>query len=265
MKPDVETHHHAENGQPALPAAAAATLAAAASYGEPAGQVQKPPVPAVLDRRRLLALLGGVASMSLLPGMGRPARADTRPLRLVAFGDSLTAGYMLPAKDAFPNQLEAALRTAGLAVEVTNAGVSGDTTAQGLARLDWSIPDGTDAVIVELGANDALRGLDPAATRATLDQIVSRLQEKKMAVMLAGMVAPRNLGPDYVRAFDTIYPDLAAKHGVPLYPFFLEGVAEDRKLRLPDGLHPTAEGVAVIVRRILPSVQAFLAKVKPAA
>jgi acyl-CoA thioesterase-1 len=214
----------------------------------------------------LMLLAGGVGlAGGLMPnpffGLSE-ARAD-RPLRIVAFGDSLTAGYMLPAKDAFPTQLEAALRKAGLKVEVANAGVSGDTTAGGLARLDWSIPDGTDAVIVELGANDALRGLDPARARANLDAIVSRLRERGMAVMLAGMMAPRNLGADYVRAFDSIYPDLSKKYGVPLYPFFLDGVVGNPTLHIGDGLHPSAAGVAEIVKRIQPSVEAFLATVKP--
>lgn len=185
------------------------------------------------------------------------------PIRVVALGDSLTAGYMLPARDAFPTQLEAALRKAGMNVTVANAGVSGDTTAQGLARLDWSVPDGVDAVIVELGANDALRGLDPAQARANLDAIVTRLKQRGIAVMLAGMVAPRNLGADYVRSFDSIYPDLARKHDVPLYPFFLEGIAGNPALLIGDQLHPSGAGVAEIVRRILPSVQAFLATVKP--
>lgn len=185
------------------------------------------------------------------------------PIRIVALGDSLTAGYMLPARDTFPTQLEAALRKAGLNVTVANAGVSGDTTAQGLARLDWSVPDGVDAVIVELGANDALRGLDPAQARANLDAIVTRLKQRGIAVMLTGMVAPRNLGADYVRSFDSIYPDLARKHDVPLYPFFLEGIAGNPALLIGDQLHPSGAGVAEIVRRILPSVQAFLATVKP--
>jgi acyl-CoA thioesterase-1 len=198
-----------------------------------------------------------------LPFSAARAAAADRPIRVVAFGDSLTAGYMLPAKDAFPNQLEAALQARGLKVEVANAGVSGDTTAQGLARLDWSVPDDADAVIIELGANDALRGLDPAAARKALDEMVTRLKARGMAVMLAGMLAPRNLGAEYVKAFDSIYPDLARKHGVPLYPFFLDGVVDNRAYRLPDGLHPTAEGVAVIVKRILPTVEAFLATVTP--
>ncbi len=192
------------------------------------------------------------------------AAAAAEPLRVVALGDSLTAGYMLPNGAAFPDKLQKALQGRGLNVEITNAGVSGDTAQQGLDRLDWSVADDTDAVIVELGANDALRGIDPAATRAALDGIVTRLKERGIAVMLAGMLAPRNMGPDYAKAFDAIYPDLAARHGVVLYPFFMYGVIEDPRLKLQDGMHPTAEGVDVIVKRILPTVEAFLAGVKPA-
>lgn len=255
-------HHSNDQSSPRHPSPASDP--AGCSYGEAGCTIQKGGPDGLPTRRRALARFGLVAAAGALVSLApRPARA-ARPLKVVAFGDSLTAGYMLPAKDAFPSQLEAALKAAGLAVEVANAGVSGDTTAQGLARLDWSIPDGTDAVIVELGANDALRGLDPAQARANLDAIVTRLKERGIAVMLAGMVAPRNLGAEYVKAFDSIFPELAQRHGVPLYPFFLDGVLDDRTLRLPDGLHPTAQGVAVIVRRILPSVQAFLAGVKPA-
>jgi acyl-CoA thioesterase-1 len=187
--------------------------------------------------------------------------ANARSTKLVAFGDSLTAGLGLPAGSAFPAKLEAALRAKGYKVDVINAGVSGDTVADGLARLDWSIPEGTDAVIIELGANDALRGLDPKAARAGLDEIVKRLRQRNVAVMLAGMYAPRNLGPDYSAQFDPIYPDLAKTYDLPLYPFFLDGVATDPKLNQGDGLHPTAAGVDVIVARILPTVEALLTKV----
>lgn len=194
------------------------------------------------------------------PLAARAAAAE--PLRMVALGDSLTAGYMLPSGTAFPDQLQKALRARGHAVEIANAGVSGDTATQGLERLDWSVADGTRAVIVELGANDALRGIDAAVTRKALDAIVTRLKERGIAVMLAGMLAPRNMGADYARAFDAIYPELAAKHGVPLYPFFLDGVAGVPRLNLRDGIHPTVEGVGVIVERILPSVEAFLATLR---
>ena len=192
------------------------------------------------------------------------AWAAERIANIVAFGDSLTAGYGLAANEAFPAQLQRALAAKGLAVNVVNAGVSGDTTAGGLARLDWSIPDGTDAVILELGANDALRGFDPAVTRKALDTMLRRLQERKISVLLCGMVAPPNMGAEYSRAFNAIYPDLAAQTGAILYPFFLTGVAADPKLNQRDGLHPTAAGVAVIVDHILPQVEALIARAKGA-
>ncbi|MFL5194983.1 MAG: arylesterase, partial [Microvirga sp.] len=156
---------------------------------------------------------------------------------------------------------ERVLKAKGHNVVVANAGVSGDTSSGGLDRLDWSVPDGTDGVILELGANDMLRGLDPAGTRKNVEAIVERLKSRNIPVMLAGMYASRNLGPDYVQKFDSIYPDIAKKHDLVLYPFFLEGVAGDRSLNLPDGLHPTAKGVEIIVGRILPSVETFLARI----
>lgn len=179
-------------------------------------------------------------------------------IKLAVLGDSLTAGYGLPADAAFPVRLQKALRGKGIQVDVLNAGVSGDTSSAGRDRLDWSIPEGTEAVIVELGANDALRGLDPAVTKAALEDIIKQLQARKIAVLLAGMYAPRNYGPDYAAKFDPIYADLAKAYDIPLYPFFLDGVAGEAKLNLPDGLHPTAEGIDRIVERILPSVEAFL-------
>jgi acyl-CoA thioesterase-1 len=190
------------------------------------------------------------------------ANADAQgPLKLAVLGDSLTAGYGLPAAAAFPAKLQKALREKGIKVDILNAGVSGDTTSAGRDRLDWSIPEGTEAVIVELGANDALRGLDPKVARAALEDIIKRLKERKIAVMLAGMYAPRNFGPEYAAKFDPIYPDLAKAYDVPLYPFFLDGVAGEARLNLPDGIHPTAEGVDIIVGRILPAVEAFLTTV----
>ncbi|AMJ62134.1 arylesterase [Bosea sp. PAMC 26642] len=183
----------------------------------------------------------------------------TRPLKLVALGDSLSAGYNLPGNAAFPAVLEQALRQKGVSVEIVNAGVSGDTAQGGLERLDWSVPDGTDGVILELGANDALRGIDPAATEKTLDTIVARLKARGIPVLLAGMYAPRNLGPEYFQRFDGLFPRLAEKHKLMLYPFFLEGIAGDRALNQADLLHPTAEGVRVIVRNILPTVERFIA------
>lgn len=192
-------------------------------------------------------------------GGGQALADDTPPqLTLAVLGDSLTAGYGLPENAAFPAQLEQALKAKGWTVRVLNAGVSGDTTAGGLARLDWMLGDKPDAVIVELGANDALRGLDPRGVDANLDAILERLKQEGLPVLLAGMGAPRNYGPDYVAAFDPLYPRLAKKHGVLLYPFFLEGVATNPALNQQDGLHPTAEGVAAIVTRILPLVEDLL-------
>jgi len=199
-------------------------------------------------------LLFGAASPHL-------ARAES-PLHVVALGDSLTAGYGLAAKDGFVPRLQAALAAQGAKIEVANAGVSGDTASDGLARLDWSVPEGTDAAIVELGANDMLRGIDPQVTRDALDGILARLAQRHIAVMLCGMRAAPNLGLDYGRAFERIYPELAAKYGAVLYPFFLDSVAADRTLTQPDGLHPNAAGVAVIVRRILPTVQELVARVR---
>jgi acyl-CoA thioesterase-1 len=190
-----------------------------------------------------------------------PACAQTS-IRVVALGDSLTVGYGLPDKDGFVPQLQAALTAKGVASEVQNAGVSGDTASDGLARLDWSAPDGTNAVILELGANDMLRGINPDVTRKALDAILSRLTQRHIAVLLCGMRAAPNLGPDYVQEFERIYPDLAAKYGVPLYPFFLDGVAADPKLTQHDGLHPNAAGVGIIVGRILPKVQELIAGVQ---
>jgi len=189
-----------------------------------------------------------------------PAAAD--PLRLVVLGDSLSAGYLLPQDAAFPTQLEAALKAKSLDIVVENAGVSGDTASGGLERLDWSVPDGTQAVILELGANDALRGVDPAVTRKALDTILTRLAERKIPVLFAGMLAPPNMGGEFADRFNAIYPELATKHGVALYPFFLDGVAGQRQLNLADGMHPTKEGVAVIVGRILPAVEALLRQAK---
>ncbi|MFG1277832.1 arylesterase [Xanthobacter autotrophicus] len=188
--------------------------------------------------------------------------AEARTVRIVAFGDSLTAGYGLPASAAFPARLEAALKAKGLDVKVENAGVSGETASQGLARLDWSIGEGTDAVIVELGANDMLRGLNPATTRAALTEIVQRLRARGITVLLAGMKAAPNLGKPYQETFDAIFPELAAAEGVLLYAFFLDGVAGDRSLIQPDGLHPNAEGVRRIVSGILPKAEELVAQVQ---
>jgi acyl-CoA thioesterase-1 len=196
--------------------------------------------------------------------MAWPALAADRPVRIVAFGDSLTAGLGLPAQDAFPAKLQAALKAKGLAANVVNAGVSGDTASAGLERLEWSVPDGTDGIILELGANDALRGLDPALTQKALNEILDKLAARRIPVLLAGMKAPRNLGSDYTARFDAIYPALASTHPVVFYPFFLEGVATDPHLNQGDGLHPNAAGVDVIVARILPQVEELIARAQAA-
>lgn len=186
--------------------------------------------------------------------------SQTAP-KLVVLGDSLSAGYGLPPGASFPEKLQGALDAEGVAAQVVGAGVSGDTTTGGLARLDWSVPDDADAVIVELGGNDALRGLPPAGTRANLEAIVRRVKEKGAVVLVAGMMAPPNMGADYQQEFDPIFGEIAKSEGTEFYPFFLDGVAAEPSLNLPDGIHPNAEGIDVIVRRILPSVKALLAKV----
>ena len=184
--------------------------------------------------------------------------APAKPIKMVVLGDSLSAGLGLSGTAAFPIRLQKSLETKGIKVDMINAGVSGDTASGGRDRLDWSIPEGTEAVIIELGANDALRGTNPNVTRSALSDILTRLKARKIAVLLCGMVAPPNYGEDYAARFNAIYPELAKSFGVPLYPFFLDGVASDAKLNQPDGIHPTAEGVDVIVKNILPMVEAFL-------
>jgi acyl-CoA thioesterase-1 len=201
-----------------------------------------------------LAVAGATATPAQTPGKG--------PLRIVVLGDSLVAGFQLKGSDAFPAQLERALKANGHQVDVINAGVSGDTTAAGLERLRWAVPDGTDAVIVELGANDALRGLDPEKARSNLDRIIAVVKAGGAEVLLAGMLAPRNLGEAYAAKFDAIYPALAAKHGVLLYPFFLDGVVLDPRFNLSDGMHPNPKGVAEITRRILPMVEELITRVR---
>ncbi len=204
-------------------------------------------------------LVLGVALMTAGAAFAQTqAVAEARPIKMVVLGDSLSAGLGLSASAAFPQQLKKTLKSNGIAVDIINAGVSGDTSSGGRDRLDWSVPEGTEAVILEFGANDALRGTDPAVTRAALSDILTRLKARGIAVLLCGMVAPPNYGSDYSARFNAIYPDLAKSFGVPLYPFFLEGVAADARLNQADGLHPTAEGVEVIVKNILPTVEAFL-------
>lgn len=214
---------------------------------------------AALTRRRAAALMLALAALSAAPlTASLAAAAASEPLKVVALGDSLTAGYGLSASAAFPARLQKALAERGIDAEIVNAGVSGDTASGGRDRLDWSVSDGTQAVILELGANDALRGVAPEVTRAALDDILTRLKARNIPVLLAGMYAGRNFGADYTEAFDRIYPELAEAHGVPLYPFFLDGVAGEARLNQRDGIHPTAEGVDEIVRRILPTVERFL-------
>jgi acyl-CoA thioesterase-1 len=201
-----------------------------------------------------------VALMTAGPVLAQapPAATPAKPVKMVVLGDSLSAGLGLSASAAFPARLQKALGDKGIKVDMVNAGVSGDTTSGGRDRLDWSIPEGTEAVILELGANDALRGIDPAVTRAALSDILTQLKARKIAVLMCGMLAPPNYGPEYAARFNAIYPELSKSFGVPLYPFFLEGVAAEAKLNQPDGLHPTAEGIDVIVKNILPMVEAFL-------
>jgi len=208
--------------------------------------------------KRLIA--AGVLLFLTLCGAISPARAET--FTIVGFGDSLMAGFSLGPGECFTDKLQAALRAKGHDVTVANAGVSGDTSSGGLSRLDWSVPDGTKLVILELGANDMLRGVSPSITEKNLDDMLAKLKARKIAVLLAGMRAAPNLGADYQSAFDAIYPKLAAKYDVPLYPFFLDGVAGQPGLRLEDGLHPNPKGVEVMVERILPFVEKAIAAVE---
>jgi acyl-CoA thioesterase-1 len=182
------------------------------------------------------------------------AQAGTQPIRILAFGASIVAGYGLGAADSLPVQLEQALKAQGVDATVIDAGVSGDTSAGGLARLDWALADNPDLVIVDLGGNDALRAIDPKTTEANLDAIVTRLKAEKRGVLIAGMLAPPNLGKDYADAFNAVFPAVAKRHDVTLYPFLLDGVVMDPTLNQADGIHPNAEGVKVIVERMLPYV-----------
>jgi acyl-CoA thioesterase-1 len=206
--------------------------------------------------------LAAVLFCGVLSGALSSARGADGPVRIVALGDSLTAGFGLPGAAAFPVRLEKALTAKGLTVEIGDAGVSGDTMSDGLARLDWSVPEGTQAVILELGANDMLRGLDPQLTRKTLEEILRRLGERHIEVLVCGMLAAPNLGADYAQAFNPMFPELAASRHLLLYPFFLDGILDDRRLVQPDGLHPTAAGVDVIVAGILPKAEELVARVR---
>jgi acyl-CoA thioesterase-1 len=199
-----------------------------------------------------------LALMTIATTPSSQAQPAAKPVKLVVLGDSLSAGLGLPAQEAFPAKLQKALQAKGIDVDMINAGVSGDTSSGGRDRLDWSVAEGTEGVIVELGANDALRGIDPDLTRSALTDIVAKLKARKIPVMLCGMMAPPNYGADYAARFNSIYPDLAKQFDVPLYPFFLDGVAADAKLNQADGIHPTAAGVDIIVNNMMPTVEAFL-------
>lgn len=194
--------------------------------------------------------------------LGAATLAVADPLKIVGFGDSLMAGYQLPPDDAFPNKLQAALAQKGHQVQVANAGVSGDTTSGGLSRLDWSVPDGTDLVILELGGNDALRGISPDITRANLQAMIERLNERKIDVVLAGILAPPNMGDDYANAFNPIFPMLAAQYDMPLYPFFLDGVITDSSLMLADGIHPNSAGTTEMAARFADFLAPVLVSLK---
>jgi acyl-CoA thioesterase I len=226
------------------------------------GKPSHPSVRGVAER--VLAQVGRLALLVnlLLAVVAVHAAQAEPPIRLVAFGDSLTAGLGLPSSKSFPSQLSRAVEAKGYAVDIENAGVSGDTTADGLKRFDWAIPDGTEAVILELGANDILRGIDPARARTNLDKLLTKLKARNIEVLLTGMKAPENWGTEYADAFNPIYGDLAKKHGVLLYPFFLDGVAMENKLNQSDGMHPSAKGVALIVERMLPSVEQLIERVE---
>ena len=206
----------------------------------------------------LLIMLAACLLLAPLHGIA----AETQPPVIVAFGDSLTAGLGLPQDQAFPAQLEAALKARGTEATVVNAGVSGDTAAAGLARLDWSLPDDANAVIIELGANDALQGVPPEGTKQALAKVIKTVQARGLPILLAGMEAPPNMGKDYADQFRAIYVDLAERYHVLLYPFFLEGAAMNDGMTQGDGLHPNAKGVAAIVENILPKVEELLAEVK---
>jgi acyl-CoA thioesterase-1 len=210
-------------------------------------------------KRHVVAIF--VAFVAALAALSAPAAAQTT--RIVGFGDSLMAGYGLSPGESFPEKLEKALRERGHDVVIANAGVSGDTSSGGLSRLDWSVPDGTNLVILELGANDMLRGIAPEITRRNLSEMIARLKDRGIAVLLAGMRAAPNLGAGYQQEFDGIFAALAGEHGVPLYPFFLDGVAAQKDYLLDDGMHPNAEGIDVMVANFLPAIEALLAAGAP--
>jgi acyl-CoA thioesterase-1 len=232
-------------------------LSIARSYGTFASGVEG----RLAGLAHILVLMLGLALLDV--GFAGAAFAgEGKPVRLVVLGDSLSAGLGLSAANAFPAKLQKALQDRGIDVDIGNAGVSGDTASGGRDRLDWSVPEGTQGVILELGANDALRGTDPSVIKAALSDILTRLKARGIPVLLCGMLAPPNYGKDYAERFNTIYADLSKSFGVPLYPFFLDGVAADAKLNQADGIHPTPAGVDIVVKNIMPTVEAFLGTIK---
>lgn len=207
---------------------------------------------------QILVSLGLVALPSL--ALANQNAVSGHPLAVVGFGDSLMSGFELPVQDSFTAQLEKALKDKGVNVTIANAGVAGETTTDGLSRLEWSIPDGTDLVILEFGANDALRGISPQISEKNLADIIEKLKQRNVQVILAGMLAPPNMGDDYEKKFNAIFPRLAAKYNVPLYPFFMEGVATEKSLQLEDGMHPNAQGVAKMVEGFMPVIEKAIAE-----
>ncbi len=207
---------------------------------------------------QFLVSLGLVALPSL--ALANQKNVSDHPLTVVGFGDSLMSGFELPMQDSFTAQLEQAMNAKGIAVTIANAGVAGETTTDGLSRLDWSVPEGTDLVILEFGANDALRGISPELSEKNLAEIIEKLKQRNVQVILAGMLAPPNMGDDYEARFNAIFPRLAEKYDVPLYPFFLEGVATEKSLQLEDGMHPNAKGVARMVEGFMPVIEKTIAE-----
>ncbi len=214
----------------------------------------------VVSAQALVNILASLLMLAAATMSSAMAETASKPIRIVAFGDSLTSGYGLRQSQAFPVQLQKELRARGHNVVISNAGVAGDTSAAGLARFDWAIGDDVDAVILELGANDALRGIDPKVTRQNMQKILAKLKERGVPVLLAGMRSPANWGDTYAEDFDAIFPDLAKEHALVFYPFFLEGVVLNARLNQNDGMHPNSKGVAEIVRQIVPSVEELIAK-----
>ncbi|MRG54762.1 arylesterase [Phyllobacterium sp. SYP-B3895] len=212
---------------------------------------------------QILVSVGLVALPSL--ALANQNAVSDRPLAVVGFGDSLMSGFELPVQDSFTAQLEKALKDKGVDVTIANAGVAGETTTDGLSRLDWSVPDGTDMVILEFGANDALRGISPEISEKNLAEIIERLKQRNVKVIIAGMLAPPNMGRDYEDKFNSIFPRLAARYDVPLYPFFMDGVATEKSLQLEDGMHPNAKGVARMVEGFMPVMQKTIAASSEAA